>query len=149
MQLDRGDVHAQYPHVLNYYGIYARMVEIRDKFLHLFQFSFVDDGVDRHIDLGSVDMGEIHSAADVVDAVGGVASGSMAGASHIDGVGTVQYGLHCYVMAARWCEQFKFSAVVSHFFIIRSSMRLSSRSFIDWRLSYCFLPRATPIRSLA
>lgn len=37
--------------------------------------------------------------------------------------------------------------VVSYFCIMRAIATLSSRSLIDWRLSYSFLPRATPMTS--
>ena len=65
--------------------------------------------------------------------------------AHIHGVRPVENGLTGYVGIRSRSEQFK----CPHFLNIRSMLRLSSRSLIDWRLSYCFLPRPIPMTSLA
>ena len=145
MKGNGGKIHPQKTHVLHYQRIDTGMIKLPDKAFHGIELAVVDDGVDRDVDLDTIDMRELNRAADILYGVGGSFPCPVCRATHIHGVRPVENGFTGYVGIRSRSEQFKYP----HFLNIRSMLRLSSRSLIDWRLSYCFLPRPIPMTSLA
>ncbi len=146
MKCYRRQIHPEQRHVLDNDRIDPGTVQIMHETLHIGNLAVIDYSVHRHVDAGAEPVGKLHRLADIPDGIGGTTAGAVTRSSHIDGIGTVEDCLARHILVGCRGEKFKRSC---HFLKNRSIERLSSRSRIAWRLSYCFFPRPTPICILA
>ena len=94
-------------HVLHEDGIHAHCGELVDQCANLFQLMVIDDGVDRHIDLGEKAVGMVTQHPDVVEGVARSRTGAILRRTDIDGIGAMVDGRHPTRKVAGRCEQFK------------------------------------------
>ena len=99
--------HPHKSHVLHEDGIDAHCGKLVDQCANLLQLTVIDDGVDRHIDLGEKAVGIVTQHPDVVERVACRRTGAILRRTDIDGIGSMVDGRHPTRKVAGRCEQFK------------------------------------------
>lgn len=94
VKLNRGNIHAEYTHILNNQGIHTYVVKVGNQPFHLRKFIIIDNGVDCRVDLGVILMGKIHHSPQTVYRVGGSAARAMTRRTHIHGISATKYSLN-------------------------------------------------------
>ena len=94
MQLNRGKVAIQNPHILNNKGIDSVFVCKPRQANRVFEFLIVNDGVKCHVDAGVKAMGEVSESFNIGKRIGRFDSGTKTGTADIDGIGSVQNGFN-------------------------------------------------------
>ena len=111
-------IHLHDAHVLHNDGIDTGMIEVAYHLPHVIQLVIIDYGIDRHIDLGVINVCKCGQLTDVVYRVGRCHPCPMRRSAYIDGICTVAYGFDAAHLVACRGEEFDFYRfVVFHFFI--------------------------------
>ena len=87
-------------------SIDTRLIEPMDEALHFWQFVVVEDGIERHVDADTKDVGIAAQRCDVFDAVAGSRSGAKGRTADIDGISTVVNGFAGYIEIFGRAEEF-------------------------------------------
>ena len=94
VQLNRRQVHLQYAHVLNQYGVSPGFIKAVYQRLGLPQLVIVDDGVDRDVDPCAVDVGVPAKLCNVIDTVSRCGACSKTLGADVNGIRPMVYRGH-------------------------------------------------------
>ena len=86
MKRNRGEVHFEQGQILCDEGIDTGFVKLTDHLFGFAQFIVVENGVERDVDAGAIQMGKIANVAYVFDRVAGCGTRPEGGASYIYGI---------------------------------------------------------------
>ena len=105
------EVERKQAQVLHYERIDIYFVELADELLHIVQFVIAQQGVYRHINLGTELVCISHQPADILDTVASRSTRSESWSTYIHGIGSMLDGLDADICRARWRQEFEFSHV--------------------------------------
>ena len=113
MQLTMPEIVGSYipenTHILQQECIHSNTVQLANHLQRILHLIFIDDGIHRHVNLGTKLMGIITEFLDILERVTGSGAGSKTGSTNIHCIGTMVDSSNSTLQILGWSKKFQLS----------------------------------------